>query len=78
MDFMKDKGSKGFWALEYSTEQKCFNLDTLYNLLQKNIRACLNDNNNDYQIIFIGTYEECNDFLKSIRNQKERNKLTSF
>ena len=72
MDFMINEGSKGLWALEYSTIQKCFHLDTLHNLLTKNINACLNDNNNDYQIVFIGTQQECEKFSKEIRNKKEQ------
>lgn len=70
MDFLKDEGSKGLWALEYSTEQKCFHLDTLSRILKLNATNCLNESNNDYQVIFVGTREQCCKFSEEMRKQK--------
>lgn len=57
------------YALEYSTIQDCFHLDTLQNTLETNLNACLNKSNNDYQIIFIGTSSECKEFFDTLKQE---------
>ena len=60
---------KELWALEYSAEQKSFNIDMLENILTTNLNACLNKKTNDYQIILIAKEQECRDFCEKLEEK---------
>ena len=55
------------WAVEHSNMQDCFHIDTIENILKINNNNLKNKGNSDYQIIFLGTYEDCNKYIKKIK-----------
>lgn len=63
------KKTEGLWCLEYSTEQNCFHVDLLERTLETNLKACLNKNNNDYQIVFIGSRDDCSKLYYELKER---------
>lgn len=55
---------ENLWAVEHSNIQDCFHIGTIEKILAMNINNFLTKGISDYQILFIGTYEECNNFIK--------------
>jgi len=54
------------YTLEYSTIQDSYHIDLLEKTLEINLKASINKKNNDYQIIYIGTEEDCMKFLDDL------------
>ena len=59
--------NKDIWTLEYSTKQNSFHIDLLEKTLETNLNATLEKRNNDYQIIFIGSEEKCEEICKKVK-----------
>lgn len=62
---------KDEWTLEYSTEQNCFHIDLLERTLKTNLEASLEKRNNDYQIVFIGSEEECRELYYKLKKEMD-------
>lgn len=58
------------WALEWSQRGNNLHVQRLENTLSFNRRLYLNDTvtGNDFRVIHVGTYDECNDAADAIRN----------
>lgn len=68
MDFKNEKDlNKEKWVVEYSSQQDCFNITTLDNALEINIRNAYKKTNNDFQMLFIGSYEQCTMFIRNFK-----------
>lgn len=63
------KNIDNLWALEYSAKQDCFNIDHLEDILLNNLSACYSKFSNDYQIILIGTEQECRNFCEQVKEK---------
>lgn len=61
------------WTVEYSCIQKCFHIDVYEKTLKRNIKNCLNENDqNNY--IFLGMFndiEAANVFVKKMKKTKK-------
>ena len=55
------------YVVEHSNKQKCFNIETLKNVLKLNIKNVYEPFDSDYQIIYIGNYTKCKDFIKNMK-----------
>lgn len=53
------------YVAEYSASQDCFNIDLLDTILQKNNQHARAKESNDYQILYIGSYDNCELFIKT-------------
>lgn len=58
------------WCAEYSKTQDCYNIEILDNILQRNIQNTIRKANNDYQIIEIGSYNKCQEFIEAIKGSQ--------
>lgn len=47
------------YALQYSTQQKCFDIDLLNDVIKSNINQMGNKNQSDYKIIWFGSEDDC-------------------
>ena len=57
---------ENLWGVEHSNTQNCFHIDTIEKILAMNLNNYLCGGCIDYQLLFIGTYEECDNFIKKI------------
>ena len=55
------------WVVEHSNKQNCYHIDNLERVLEININNLRNNGESDYQIICLGTYEECEKFVNKIK-----------
>ena len=60
------------YCAEYSKSQDCFNIDTYDNILKRNVQNTLRKTNNDFQIIELGSYDKCNDFINAMKGSQEK------
>lgn len=58
------------WAVEYSVKQNAYNIDLVNKILEINIQNAIYNKTSDYQILFIGTYEECCTIYKELKENK--------
>lgn len=52
------------YVVEYSSTQHCLNYNLLGYTLNKNLENAKSNKTNDYQIVYIGTLEMCETFIK--------------
>ena len=57
------------WAVEYSNSQNCFNIALLTDILDINLTNYLSKNGSDYQILFIGSRDECVQFVNEMQKR---------
>ena len=57
------------FVVEHSNEQNCFNIEEINQVLKINLNNLLEHGNSDYQILFIGTYDECEKFIEDIKEK---------
>lgn len=69
-DILKEK----LWVAEHSNKQNCYNIDKLNSVIDKNIANVLEQGENDYQIIFIGSYDECNTMINELKKMVDEKK----
>lgn len=53
------------YAVEYSIEQRCWNIARFDDILTTNLRMVKQKTSNDYKMIYLGTYEECTLFIRN-------------
>lgn len=59
----------GLYALQYSTKQKCFDIDSFNNVISSNIALMGNEDQSDYKIICVGTEDDCYELMHKIINK---------
>lgn len=58
---------KNKYVVEYSVSQDCFHVCTLEESLKLNFENAKLKKSNDYQILYIGGYEECSIYAENFR-----------
>ena len=61
---MKGKLNELIYVVEYSIEQQCWNISRLDDILRINLDMVKRKVSNDYKMIYIGTYEQCEIFIR--------------
>lgn len=58
------------YTVEYSVEQGCFHIDKLNQILETNIRMCVDRVSNDYKIIGIfDSHEKAVEFANKVKEK---------
>lgn len=63
------------YCLEYSRKQNAYHIDLLYKTAEMNLVNLIRGKSNDYQIIYLGTYDQCNDAYKKLIQYKDNPEL---
>ena len=59
------------WVVEHSNKQNCYHIDLFINTIKNNLKNIYEPYDSDYQIIFMGTYDECKQFIEKIKEWRK-------